>query len=608
MFVKLQTYYKLGASNLVRVGLYRLGLKTGLHPVLKISGDVIDGPFFDGVGFQAPKGAKARKEWQAGKAYFFGKEITQKNKIPNWFENPLKPNIFAESKKPWWQISDFDSDVGDIKTVWEASRFDWLIPMAQRAALGDVKELNRLNLWLADWVKNNPPYKGVNWKCGQEASIRLLHLAMVAQILGQVYSSNSQLQALVKLHLKRIAPTMGYAIGQSNNHGTSEAAALFVGGSWLETLGDNDGAKWAKTGRKWLEERSQALIEADGSFSQYSVTYHRMMLDTYSFAKFWQGMNNLQPFTQNLSERLKSALYWLVQMSDEKSGDAPNIGANDGVHILNLAGADYRDFRPSIQLAAKLFLDCYCYDKSDIYDQPLIWLGLDKPKEVISKKSSCTFDNGGYHVLRNKRAVVYMRYPKFKFRPSQADALHCDLWVDGENLLRDAGSYSYNSSVEDTVYFSGTRSHNTIEFDDKDQMPRLSRFLFGSWLSTNAVELFDENEGGVSAIASYSITNGAMHQRSLLLKNTNHLECIDRIDGSFEKAVLRWRLAKGNWKLKDNVLSSGNVSISVSSDTPFDRIEVAKGCVSLYYLEKSDIDVFEIEISKAAQIKTVVVF
>ena len=35
--------------------------------------------------------------------------------------------------------------------------------------------------------------------------------------------------------------------------------------------------------------------------------------------------------------------------------------------------------------------------------------------------------------------------PQAPARPSQADALHLDLWHRGVNLLRDAGTFSYNA-------------------------------------------------------------------------------------------------------------------------------------------------------------------
>ena len=106
-----------------------------------------------------------------------------------------------------------------------------------------------------------------------------MHLAMAALVLGQTRQAGPALRDLIHLHLQRIAPTLSYAIGQDNNHGTSEAAALFIGGSWLQTLGLPAGARWAALGRRWLENRAVRLIGEDGSFSQYSLNYHRVMLD-----------------------------------------------------------------------------------------------------------------------------------------------------------------------------------------------------------------------------------------------------------------------------------------------------------------------------------------
>ena len=38
---------------------------------------------------------------------------------------------------------------------------------------------------------------------------------------------------IVRQHLARINANIRYAIAQRNNHATSEAAALFIGGNWL---------------------------------------------------------------------------------------------------------------------------------------------------------------------------------------------------------------------------------------------------------------------------------------------------------------------------------------------------------------------------------------
>ena len=100
-------------------------------------------------------------------------------------------------------MSDFKSGIEDIKTVWEASRFDWALSFAQLASQGDLKSLDQLNIWLDNWCEKNPPYFGLNWKCGQEASIRVIHLAIVAVVLGQ---DKSPLPNLLEFMIDVIGP------------------------------------------------------------------------------------------------------------------------------------------------------------------------------------------------------------------------------------------------------------------------------------------------------------------------------------------------------------------------------------------------------------------
>ena len=58
--------------------------------------------------------------------------------------------------------------------------------LAARDARERGRALDRLNAWLSDAAEHNPPWRGPNWKCGQEASIRVMHLAAAALMLGQV--------------------------------------------------------------------------------------------------------------------------------------------------------------------------------------------------------------------------------------------------------------------------------------------------------------------------------------------------------------------------------------------------------------------------------------
>jgi len=594
-----RTYARLGPTSIARVAAYRLGLKSGRHPVQRLAAPVAQPPFFRAIDMLSLK-AEPNRAWDDNLWWFGSHCAPLTDGTPDWFANPFSHTVQPDATRDWWRIPDFGT--GDIKGLWELSRMDWAVAWATTAACGDTAALDRLNLWLTDWADRNPPYKGPNWKCGQEASIRVMHLVAAAWVLGQDRTPEPGLVDLLRAHLQRIAPTMSYAIGQQNNHGTSEAAALFIGGSFLAGREPRADA-WTRKGRRWLEERAAALIEPDGSFSQYSVTYHRVLLDTYSLVEAWRRHRDLPAFSPRLRERLASATDWLWTMTDAETGDAPNIGANDGARLLQLTGTDYRDFRPSIQLAAALFRGEDVFGAGP-WATPLDWLGVAEGRPC-NAPSSQTFDKGGYHVLRNGSAMAVLRYPRFRFRPSQADALHVDLWHNGLNLLRDAGTYSYNA--EGAEWFSSTAAHNTIEFDGRDQMPRLGRFLLGDWLKAGAVEPVLDNGVEVSAAAAYTDAQGSRHHRAVTL-SAGSLICQDTISGKFEMACLRWRLAPGECHVEGNTVRNGTSTLTIEfNGEPISPV-LGTTVESRYYLQKTKIPEISIKVRQPGKLVTKISF
>ncbi len=595
----LRTYAALGIGSIARVAAYRLGLKSGWHPVQRLSAIAAMGPFF-----RAPEGRRnvppANTEWDEALWWFGWRSQPLPEEPPNWFTNPFSDAPQPDATRDWWRIDDFG--FGDIKGLWELSRFDWVTAWATKAVYNDPVALARLNCWLADWSKSNTPYKGPNWKCGQEASIRVMHLVTAAWILGQDRTPEKGLVDLLSSHLQRIAPTMSYAIGQQNNHGTSEAAALFIGGGLLRGHDPRAGA-WERKGRKWLEERAVTLVEPDGSFSQYSVTYHRVMLDTYALAEAWRRHRGLPPFSLRLRKRLGAATDWLWLLTDPATGDAPNIGANDGARLLQLTGSNYRDFRPSVQLAATLFCGANAYGEGP-WSATVRWLEGPEVRSDMKPRSK-SFDDGGYHVVRNGKALAVLRYPRFRFRPSQADALHLDLWHNGINLLRDAGTFSYNA--DGAEWFAGTAAHNTVEFDGRDQMPRLGRFLFGDWLKAEGVVPVQVDGDKVIAAAAYTDAVGARHKRTITL-TADGLTCRDEVDGPFHEANLRWRLAPDNWQFAGYVLRNENYAISIDVDGAPVAPTVGTTAESRYYQLHSEIPVASVKVNRPATLITKVTF
>jgi hypothetical protein len=599
---KVGTALALGLPNIARAVSYRAGVKLGLNGVRRLQAATPQGPFFHATVLGALP-VRPVAAWQTSGQLFSHWPLAVTAEPPDWLANPFNGQRVVAPERGWWQIPDFDPAVGDIKLIWELSRMDWVLAFAQRARNGDEEALARLNHWLADWCIHNPPYCGPNWKCGQEASLRVMQLGMAALILGQARTPAPGLRDLVHLHLQRIAPTLQYAMAQDNNHGTSEAAALFIGGSWLAARGIALGVYWLKTGRRWLENCAVRLIGPDGGFSQYSLNYHRVMLDTFCMAEVWRRHRDLPPFSVSWYERAKAATEWLRHMVSPLNGDGPNVGANDGARLLQLSDTAYRDYRPSVQLAMALFADQCAYAQDGPWNQSLRWLDVSVPRVPASKPGSRVADDGGFAVLRRGPAVAILRYPRFRFRPSQADVLHLDLWLDGDNLLRDGGTYSYNTDPQWLNYFGGTASHNTVQFDDRDQMPRLSRFLFGDWLKTSFIEPLMEGAQETSFAAGYRDGHRASHRRRIRLSDA-HLLVEDEVANFVRKAVLRWRVAPGEWRLEGERLTNGMHVLTVEASMPIIRCVVVEGWESRHYLEKVRVPVLEIEVQQPGTLTT----
>ena len=627
MLVFLKTLLKLGLWNVIYVAWYRFSLKSGIRKLWFPASELpADQDFF----YPATKRNDYPEQWKtlllqdadkiiSGNLHYYSFHWKEIGNPPNWFLNPFNGNTYPNPHLHWNKLPDFHPAVGDIKNIWEASRFDWVVTLASAyAATGESRYLKTLNEWLKDWCKHNPLNTGPNWKCGQEASIRVFNLLNAAFILQQHDKPTTALIQLIEAHLKRIQPNIRYAIAQDNNHGTSEAAGLFIGGSWLAKANGQQptaNSQWltAKTnlGRYWLENRAKKLITADGSFSQHAVNYHRVMLDTLSFTEFWRVTNNQKPFSPHFYAKARAATNWLDQLTDNLSGNAPNLGANDGARLLNLNSSNYRDYRPSIQLAGLLFFKHLRFDKLEA--ESLFWLGLlQKNSEYISPVKSSSVLKSGYVTLFSTDSWALVRFPYFKFRPSHNDVFHIDLWFKGQNIICDAGTYSYNPPAEDKLMdLKSVHAHNTVSFDGNEQMPKISRFLLGNWLKPDKVgEIKKDNEGWQYWEGQYTDNAKNTHKRKISTNGKTWL-IEDTLTGSFKTATIGFNLNTTEAQLQDHICTTpfGTITINTNrqqppktfganSQQPITKLSLTTTPISEHYYQKRSIQRLNITITK----------
>ena len=289
------------------------------------------------------------------------------------------------------------------------------------------------------------------------------------------------LAQMIAISGQRISANLSYALSQNNNHGISEGVGLWTIGLLFPEL--RAAQTWRDTGRQVLETQGKRLIYDDGSFSQHSVNYHRVMLHDYIWSLRLAQLHGHR-LHEDLYERMSKATDWLYQIQDETSGCVPYYGQNDGALVLPLSNCDYQDFRPVIQAAHYLANKTRCYE-SGPWDEDLLWLfGVDAVQApvVSSERTDLQAKDGGYYTIRSSQSFAFVRCGSFRHRPGQADMLHVDLWWRGQNIARDAGTYSYNAAPPWDNPLAHSVYHNTVTVDGMDQMERVDKFLWLPWV------------------------------------------------------------------------------------------------------------------------------
>ena len=97
--------------------------------------------------------------------------------------------------------------------------------------------------------------------CAQEVSIRLINIINTSYLLGiNSLNASDNLIDLIFAHCQRIIPTIDYAISQDNNHGITEASALYIAGNWLKFPQAIAIIRWQLNPLIWEEDYSSNLL------------------------------------------------------------------------------------------------------------------------------------------------------------------------------------------------------------------------------------------------------------------------------------------------------------------------------------------------------------
>lgn len=471
---------------------------------------------------------------------------------PDWHKDPISGKK-VDSTRHWSEISD-DTDV-DIKFIWEANRFSMVYSLVRaHASTRDEKYAEAFWKLVQSWAESNPPNSGPNWMDGQEAALRLMAWTFGFHAFIDSPTSTpdriTQFTVMAAAHAERIYKNIDYAISTHSNHTISEAFGLWLAGLLFPEL--KDAKKYFALGRKLLEQEAIAQIFPDGSYSMYSLNYHRFILHIYFYALRLGELND-SPFSESLKQRVTKSVDYLFQLMAPETGQMPVYGSNDGALVLPLNNCDFTDYRPLLQLGSYLTKGIRCFE-SGAWDEPLYWIyGSDALQAKVSAppQTSQNYADGGVSILRGSQSKAIIRCTDFRSRPSHADQLHVDLWIRGQNIACDAGTYLYSGEVRKWRNgLAHTAAHNTVIVDHKDQMRMVSRFTWTNWSRGKILKHGEHLWQG-----EHDSYKPVTHKRTVMALENDRWLVVDHLhDTRPHHYALHWLLNDFPYEQKENLL------------------------------------------------------
>lgn len=509
---------------------------------------------------------------------------------------------YAEYRKRWhaafqtsgdWPMcfaSDYafgDEDVpGDIRTNWELNRHCQFAVLAKSYFVtGDDAYLAELTDLFVDWNNKNPFMWGPEWSSPMEESIRLINWLVAAAFLEA-----SKKPAAVKL-LERLcsgAWTMAAHVrghysrhSSANNHTIIETAGVAIAAA---VFGQR---QWLNEALALLESEVVLQTYADGVNKEQALHYELFVMEALCLVA-----HALSAAGESLPEPLKEQLRLMARYARacNAGGDKYiEFGDDDEGVILNLA--QNKPCYPEYVLAlASLELgDNYRWVEDVSRCETLRWLYSRNCLDAVAllplaaNKSVENFPEGGVTIVRfdDDRAVLAFDHGPLGFGQlaahGHADALSVQLFVDGEPVLIDPGTYVYNGNREMRDRFRSTRAHNTVCICERDQSEALGPFLWGR--KANVTDfLLEEREGCVRMSAEHDGYAPAIVSRSIEISGFDVSISDFIVDGSSGAAEAHFHLPLLGIKVKDGLveicLKSGRVvrirfegpAKSVSSD------------------------------------------
>ena len=459
----------------------------------------------------------------------------------------------------WSRLDPLDvATVGDSKVVWELSRHQWAVRLAQAYRLTkDAAYARAFADYLDGWLEANPPGMGLNWASSLEAAFRLIAWIWALAVFGDRLSGAlvQRLVSEIARHANHVSRYLSYYFSP-NTHLTGEALGLFYAGVTLRVAGAD---RWRETGMRILLAELGRQVFEDGTYFEQSTCYQRYTIEFYLHFMLLARRGGID-LPDGVADRVQRMLDFALALR-QPDGVVPSIGDNDGGMLVPLARRGPGDFRGVFALGAVVFQRGDYAWAAGAAAPEILWLlgerglrSFDALPPTPPADSPRVFPDGGWVVMRSgwdARAhhLIFDVGPlgcTVSGGHGHADLLSIQCAAFGETFLVDPGTYCYTRHARWRDHFRGTSAHNTLTIDGRGQAAPAGPFRWGQrprarlrqWYSSDGVEFADAEHD------AYTLAGGLRHRRRVIFVDGRYWLVIDDVEGSGRhRADLRFQFA-----------------------------------------------------------------